>query len=102
MKDGDPMTHPGRPGHDTFIKAWLGIIRRRWAWGLGVFATVLGLTALLLFTTHPVYRAQASLRLGEPPPPGGVSPTSNLLGVFGLGGGCLRQRHGALGQPHLG
>ena len=24
--------------------------------------------------------------MGEPPPPGGVSPTSNLLGVFGLGG----------------
>ena len=81
-----PMTSSPHLRHDGLVTAWLGIVRRRWAWGLGVFAAVAGLAALLLFTAHPVYRAQASLRLGEPPPPGGVSPTSNLLGVFGLGG----------------
>ena len=80
------MTSSAHFGHDGLATAWLGIVRRRWAWGLGVFAAVMGLAALLLLTTHPVYRAQASLRLGEPPPPGGVSPTSNILGVFGLGG----------------
>ena len=80
------MTSSAHLGQNGLVTAWLGIVRRRWAWGLGVFAAVVGLAALLLFTAHPIYRAQASLRLGEPPPPGGVSPTSNLLGVFGLGG----------------
>ena len=80
------MTNSPHLRYNGLVTAWLGIVRRRWAWGLSVFAVVVGLAALLLFTTHPVYRAQASLRLGEPPPPGGVSPTSNLLGVFGLGG----------------
>ena len=81
-----PMTSSAHLGQNGLVAAWLGIVRRRWAWGLGVFAAVVGLAALLLFTAHPIYRAQASLRLGEPPPPGGVSPTSNLLGVFGIGG----------------
>ncbi len=81
-----PSTSSTHLGQGSLVAAWLGIVRRRWAWGLGVFAVIAGLAALLLFTAHPVYRAQASLRLGEPPPPGGLSPASNLLGVFGLGG----------------
>jgi uncharacterized protein involved in exopolysaccharide biosynthesis len=80
------MTSSAHLWSHGLITAWLGIIRRRWAWGLGVVIVVAGLATLLLFTTHPVYRAQASLRLGQPPPPGGASPTSDLLGVSALGG----------------
>ena len=80
------MTSSTHLGSEGLLPTWIGIVRRRWFWGLGVFVVVQSLAALLLFTTHPIYRAQASLRLGEPPPPGGVSPTSSLLGVFGLGG----------------
>ena len=79
------MTSSAQLGHDSLLSAWIGIVRRRWPWGLGVFAVIVGLAALMLFTAHPVYRAQASLRLGEPPPQGGVSPTASLLGAFGLG-----------------
>lgn len=78
-------------GHDayrreTFVGMWTRVVRRRWAWGVGVFVLIMGLATTVLFTARPVYRAEARLRLGDPPPQGGILPTSGLFGLFGLGG----------------
>jgi uncharacterized protein involved in exopolysaccharide biosynthesis len=68
------------------VAGWIALVRRRWRWGLGVGALVVGLAALLLFSTRPVYRAEARLRLGEAPPAPGLSPSSSVLGLFRMGG----------------
>ncbi len=36
------MTNSTNHRPDGLVAAWLGIVRRRWAWGLGVFAVVVG------------------------------------------------------------
>ena len=70
----------------SFVASWLGIVRRRWRAGLLVFLLVAGGAAALLLLSRPVYRAEARLRLGEPPPMGGVSPTGGLFALMRMGG----------------
>ncbi|MFW5905167.1 MAG: GumC family protein, partial [bacterium] len=65
---------------------WLSLIRRRWGSGAAVFAVVLGAVVLILLLSRPVHRTEARLRLGEPPPSGGVSPTAGILGLWRPGG----------------
>lgn len=38
----------------------------------------------VVFLTRPIYRAEARLRLGEPPPLAGVAPGTGILSVFGF------------------
>ncbi|HUE96672.1 MAG TPA: hypothetical protein VMN39_08430, partial [Longimicrobiaceae bacterium] len=68
------------------IRVWRGVLRRRWKVGACLFAAILGLAALLVLTSRPIYRAEARLRLGEPPPMSGVSPNASIFGLFQLGG----------------
>ncbi len=66
--------------------SWLGVVRRRWRAGLLVFLLVTGGTIALILLSRPIYRSEARLRLGEPPPMGGVSPTGGLFSLMRLGG----------------
>ena len=68
------------------VAGWIGLLRRRWRWGLGVGGLVTATAAAVLLLTRPVYRAEASLRLGEAPPSPGVSPGGSILGFFRMGG----------------
>jgi uncharacterized protein involved in exopolysaccharide biosynthesis len=68
------------------LKAALGLLRRRAAWGAGVGVVVLAFAAAVVLLARPVYRAEARLRLGEPPPSTGVSPTGGLLSFLRMGG----------------
>jgi uncharacterized protein involved in exopolysaccharide biosynthesis len=64
----------------------LDVLWRRAPWGVGVAAFVLTVSATILILARPVYVAEARLRLGEPPPTTGVSPTSGLLSFLRMGG----------------
>ena len=68
------------------VAGWIGLVRRRWPWGLGVGALVLGLAAAVVLLSRPIYRGEAQLRLGEAPPSPGVGPTGGFLGLFRMGG----------------
>lgn len=65
-----------------FVTTWIGIVRRRWLSAAVIFAIVFGFGAVLVLKSPPIYRADARVRLGEPPPTGGVTPTAS--GFFGL------------------
>ncbi len=71
---------------ESFVAWWWRVLRLRWLTGGLLFTVVLGLGIAMLFLSRPVYRAESKLRLGEPPPMGGVSPTSGFVGLFRLGG----------------
>jgi uncharacterized protein involved in exopolysaccharide biosynthesis len=73
----------GRPG---LVTAWLGIVARRWTWGFATFALVMGAAVGLLFVTRPVYRAEAKLRLSDPPAMAGVSTGGLTASLFRQGG----------------
>ncbi|HSL72530.1 MAG TPA: GNVR domain-containing protein, partial [Longimicrobiales bacterium] len=69
------------------IWSWIAVLRRRWRSGLAVFVVMLTLAALMVLNARPVYRADAKLRIGEPPPSPGVSATgTSVLGFMRLGG----------------
>lgn len=68
------------------LEAWVALARARWPTGAVVFVLVFGLAAAMVFLSRPVYRAEARLRIGEPPPMGGVSPTGGILSLFRPGG----------------
>jgi len=71
----------------SFVGSWLGLVRRRWRVGLLVFVLVAGGAAAVTLLSRPIYRAEARLRLGEPPPMGGVSPaTGGLFALMRMGG----------------
>ena len=57
---------------------WWKVLRRRWPIGAGVFAGVMLLSAAILFLAKPIWRADATMRLGA------ASPSGNLA----LGGGA--------------
>jgi uncharacterized protein involved in exopolysaccharide biosynthesis len=65
---------------------WLRIGRRRRAGGAATFAVVAGAALGIVFLTRPVYRADARLRLAEPPPSTGVAPAAGFMGLLRLGG----------------
>ncbi|MEQ9401292.1 MAG: hypothetical protein RJQ04_19150 [Longimicrobiales bacterium] len=77
------MSRHAEPG---LVVRWTRLVRRRGGLGLGVFAAVVGGAALLLILSRPVYRAEARLRLSEPPPSGGLSPTAGAFSLFRPGG----------------
>jgi uncharacterized protein involved in exopolysaccharide biosynthesis len=56
---------------------------------LGVALLVLGAVVFFLFLQPPVYRAEARLRLADPPPMTGVSTTGGVLSLFGMGGNAF-------------
>lgn len=68
------------------LDSWTRLVRRRWKTGAVLFGVVLGMGALLLLLTPAVYRSEAKLRLGEPPPAGGVNPGAGIFSFFQLGG----------------
>lgn len=68
------------------LETWARLLRRRWPAGLLAFLLVLLATIWAVFFTTPIHRADARLRLGEPPPAGGVSPTTGFIGLLRLGG----------------
>ena len=78
--NGDPADRSGR------LDAWIGVVRRRWRVGVLLWLPLLALAAALILFARPVYRAQAKVRLGEPPPMSGVSPTAGFFGLMRLGG----------------
>jgi uncharacterized protein involved in exopolysaccharide biosynthesis len=80
------MAGEARRDRSGLLAAWRGVVRRRWRLGLLGFMGVFALAAAVLFLSRPVYRADARLRLGEPPPMSGVSPTSGFFGLLRLGG----------------
>ena len=69
-----------------WIESWLSLIRRRWLSGFVVGTAVMALAAGLVLLSRPIHRAQARLRLGEPPPMSGVSPTAGFFGLIRMGG----------------
>jgi uncharacterized protein involved in exopolysaccharide biosynthesis len=77
----DPEEREGDP-----LRAAVGLLRRRAVWGAGVAALVFAFAAAVVLLARPVYRAEARLRLGEPPPSTGVSPTGGLLSFLRMGG----------------
>ena len=68
------------------ILGWLRLARRRWRTGALLFVVVAAVGVTVVLTAHPVYRAESKLRLGEPPPMSGVSPTAGFFGLLRLGG----------------
>ena len=79
-------TSDERVEESEFLLQWLGLLRRRRAWAFSVFLAVLAVAIAVLVAARPIYRAEARLRLGEPPPMGGVSPNTGILSLFQLGG----------------
>jgi uncharacterized protein involved in exopolysaccharide biosynthesis len=69
-----------------WIESWVGLVRRRWPAGLIVGFVLFVLTAASVLFARPIYRAEARLRLGEPPPMSGVSPTASFFGLVRMGG----------------
>jgi uncharacterized protein involved in exopolysaccharide biosynthesis len=67
-------------------ESWLALLRRRRIAGLSVFVPLFVLASLLVLTARPIWRSEARVRLGEPPPMGGVSPTAGFFGLMRLGG----------------
>ena len=79
---GDPTTPPFAGA----LEQWVRVLAARWRTGLAVFLPILGLAVGLVFLTRPIYRAEARLRIGEPPPMSGVSPAAGILSFFRTGG----------------
>ncbi|MEX1184838.1 MAG: hypothetical protein WEF86_16650 [Gemmatimonadota bacterium] len=70
-----------------FVESWRQRLRRRWLAGMLLFLAVAGVGSALVLLSHPVYRAEARLRLGDPPPMSGMtSPGMGLFGLLGIGG----------------
>lgn len=68
------------------LDLWRRVVGARWRTGLLVFGGLNGAAVALVFLTRPVYRAEARLRIGEPPPQPGVPPGAGVLGLFRAGG----------------
>ena len=69
----------------SVVRSWIALLRRRWLIGTAVFALVFGVAVVQLWRARPVYRVDAKLRIGEPPPTTGVGAGS-ILGFMRLGG----------------
>jgi uncharacterized protein involved in exopolysaccharide biosynthesis len=72
---------------NSVIWSWVALVRRRWLAGLAVFAAVFAFAAWTVLTARPIYRADARLRIAEPPPSTGVGTAgSAMLGFMRMGG----------------
>jgi uncharacterized protein involved in exopolysaccharide biosynthesis len=71
---------------NALVTGWLRVVRRRWPAGAALFALVAISGTALVLLARPVYRAESRLRLGEPPPMSGVSPTAGFFGLLRMGG----------------
>ena len=81
-----PATGGVRRPEPSLVRSFVEVlVRRAWA-SLGVAAIVMVAAAVLLLAARPVYRAEARLKIGEPPPTAGVSPTGGLLSFLRQGG----------------
>ncbi|MDP2957491.1 MAG: hypothetical protein Q8N53_13790, partial [Longimicrobiales bacterium] len=80
------MSGEASPQGPGAVETALGVARRRVGWGLGVAAFVFTVSAAVIFLSRPVYRADALLRLGDPPPTAGITPTGGLLSFLRTGG----------------
>ncbi len=82
------MTDAGRgvTARPDFLRSVIRVLARRLPWGAGIAAAVMVVVALVLLLSRPVYRAEARLRIGEPPPSPGVSATGGLLSFLRTGG----------------
>jgi uncharacterized protein involved in exopolysaccharide biosynthesis len=80
---GDPHRSGTVPGFATSMRE---LLRRRAPAGVVVAAMVLAVSVAILLLARPIYRAEARLKIGEPPPTAGVSPTGGLLSFLRLGG----------------
>src|SRR5688572_29644549 len=80
------MIEPMTDLDQNFLASWWGVVRRRWLVSGIVFLLVFGLGASMVLTARPVYRADAKLRIGEPPPSPGVSASTSIFGLMRLGG----------------
>jgi len=74
------------PAEPRLLPALGGLLRRRVAVGSSVVAVTLVASLGVLFLSRPVYRAEARLKIGEPPPAAGISPTGGLLNLLRTGG----------------
>jgi uncharacterized protein involved in exopolysaccharide biosynthesis len=68
------------------VDSWVRLARRRWVAGVLLFVVVAVAGSAFVLLSRSVYRAESRLRLGEPPPMSGVSPTASVLGLMRLGG----------------
>ncbi|HEX2092264.1 MAG TPA: hypothetical protein VHG28_07665 [Longimicrobiaceae bacterium] len=77
---------PPPPPAPGIVATWAAVARRRWPVGAGLFLATAGLAAVLVFLARPVWRAEATMRLGAPPPVGGISPAGggSPAGLFSL------------------
>lgn len=77
---------PPADSREEFASGWTGVIRRRWRVGAAVFVILTTISAALVFLVRPVWRAEASLRIGAAPALGGVSPVQagSPSGLFSL------------------
>ena len=80
------MSHDGVASRPGVVSSALEVLRRRIRWGTGVGTVVLAAAAAAVFVPRPTYRADARLRLGDPPPTAGISPTGGLLSFLRTGG----------------
>lgn len=71
---------------EGLVASWRRLLQRRWPWGLAAGAAVAAVVAAALFLPPPTWRADARLRLSEPPPAPGVSPTGGVLSLLRPGG----------------
>lgn len=88
-------------GEPDLVQQWRRLIRRRWRTGVAMFGTVMILGIAFLFLTRPVYRSEASLKLGDPPPSSGVNPTGGILSFFQPGGDPFANDLQVLGSRSL-
>ncbi len=79
------MTEPTE-ARTSPVALWHRVVRRRWRTGLAIAGAVTTLGAAVLLLSRPIHRAEAALRLGEPPPPGGISPAGGVFSFLQLGG----------------
>lgn len=68
------------------VDGWMRLVRRRWLAGAVLFAVVAVTGSAFVLLSPSVYRAESRLRLGEPPPMSGVSPTASVFGLLRMGG----------------
>lgn len=70
----------------TVIDGWMRLVRRRWVAGALLFVVVAVTGSAFVLLSRSVYRAESRLRLGDPPPMSGVSPTASVFGLLRMGG----------------